>query len=130
MNRTAGIIIVLMMINLVVACDEKDTRAPRVVSTVPENGSSDVDPSLGEISVTFDEEMTDGNWSWAYDDKSKFPQTLGQAYFDDNNKKNSSPVKLEPNKEYVIWINSAKFKNFKDKSGNSAYPFKFTFKTK
>jgi len=40
------------------------------------------------------------------------------------------PVKLEPNKEYVIWINTSNLKNFKDKSGNPALPFKFTFKTK
>ena len=40
---------------------EKDTKPPRVVSTVPENGSQDVDAALNETSVTFDEEMIDGN---------------------------------------------------------------------
>jgi hypothetical protein len=74
--------------------------------------------------------MKDGNWSWAYKDKSKFPQISGQAYYTDNNTKNILPVKLESNKEYVIWINTEQFNNFKDKSGNPAFPFKFTFKTK
>lgn len=112
------------------ACAEKDTMPPRVVHTFPVNGSQEVDPSITEISVTFDKEMMDGNWSWAYTEKNEFPQITGQAYYRDNNTKNVLPVKLEPNKEYVIWINSAKHKNFKDTSGNSAFPFKFTFKTR
>ena len=93
------------------ACDlaraEKDEKPPRVVSTVPENGSQDVDPSLGEMSVTFDEEMIDGNWSWAYEDENRFPQIVGQAFYDEGNKINRLSVKLEPNKEYVIWIDHA-----------------------
>jgi len=92
--------------------------------------SKNVDPSLSEISVTFNEEMMDQSWSWAYEDKNKFPQITGQAYYSRNNTTNILPVKLEPNKEYVIWINTSNLKNFKDKSGNPALPFKFTFKTK
>jgi hypothetical protein len=123
-------ILLLVLISFSAACAEKDTKPPRVVSTSPTNGSRDVNPSINEISVTFDKEMMDGNWSWAYTDKSEFPQITGQAYYTENNTKNVLPVKLEPNKEYIIWINSAKHKNFKDKSGNSAIPFKFMFKTR
>ena len=119
-----------MMINFSIACTVKDNEAPRIVSTFPQNESRNVESSINEISVTFNEEMMDQNWSWAYDDKNKFPQMAGQPYYTDSNIKNILPVKLEPNKEYVIWINSSKFKNFKDKSGNPAVPFKFTFKTK
>ena len=109
---------------------ETDNVPPRVVETSPLNGAKDVDPSLREISVTFSEPMMDQNWSWAYDDKDKFPQMTGQPYYTEKMTKNILPVKLEPNKEYVIWINSVKFKNFKDKAGNPVQPFKFTFKTK
>jgi hypothetical protein len=109
---------------------EKDTKPPRVVSTFPENGTQDVDPALNKITVTFNEEMMDQNWSWVYQDKAKFPRIVGQAYYTNNNTVNVLPVKLEPNKEYIIWINSNKFRNFKDKSGNSAVPFKFTFRTR
>jgi hypothetical protein len=94
-------ILLLVLISFSAACAEKDTKPPRVVSTSPTNGSRDVNPSINEISVTFDKET-----------------------------KNVLPVKLEPNKEYIIWINSMKHKNFKDKSGNSSIPFKFTFKTR
>ena len=130
MIRKALLILVLILINLGVTCGEKDSKSPRVVSTFPQNESNNVDSSLSEISVTFNEEMMDQSWSWAYEDKNKFPQITGQAYYSRNNTENILPVKLEPNKEYAIWINTSNLKNFKDKSGNSALPFKFTFKTK
>ena len=124
------LVFLLIATHAAVAWGEQDTRPPRVVSTSPQNGSMDVDPSLKEISVTFNEAMQDGNWSWVYEDKNTFPQIVGQAYYTEDMKTNVLPVKLEPNKEYVIWINSEKSTNFKDKSGNSAFPFKFTFKTR
>ena len=124
--------LLLLSAFLLVACvahAERDSKAPRVVGTSPVNGSIDVDPSLTEISVTFDEEMVDGSWSWAYEDEERFPRITGQAYYVDNNTKNVLPVKLEPDREYVIWLNTEKFQGFKDLSGNPAVPFKFTFKT-
>lgn len=129
MKKITLFISALVLIAVSLACAEKDSTIPRVVSTYPENMSQDVDPSITEISVTFNEEMKDGNWSWVYEDENKFPQMIGQAYYTDNYTKNILPVKLEPNKEYVIWINSSKFQNFKDKSGNPSFPFRFTFKT-
>jgi Bacterial Ig-like domain len=107
-----------------------DTQAPRVVSTFPENESQYVDSTIKEISVTFNEKMKDGNWSWAYTHKSEFPHVMGQAYYTDNFTKCVLPVKLEADKEYIIWINSETQKNFKDINGNPSYPFKFTFKTR
>ena len=123
---------VLMMVLTIgsVECGEKDTEAPRVVYTFPLNGSQDVDPSINEISVTFNEEMMDQDWSWAYTNKNEFPEMTGPPYYTERLKRNVLPVKLEPNREYVIWLNSQEFKNFKDKSGNHLIPFKFTFKTK
>jgi len=130
MTRKSLLLAALVLMTVGLACTEKDSKPPRVVSTFPQNESRDVDPALTEISVTFNKEMRDQNWSWVYQDKAKFPAIIGQPYYTDNNTKNVLPVTLEPNKEYVIWINSSKFKNFKDKSGNSAMPFRFTFKTR
>ncbi len=130
MIRKALFLLVVIMIIFGIGCEKKDSTPPRVVSTFPQNESQNVDPYIKEISVTFNEEMMDGNWSWAYKDKNKFPQITGQAYYTENNTKNILPVNLEPDKEYVIWINTSNFNNFKDKSGNPAFPFKFTFKTK
>jgi hypothetical protein len=130
MVKKSFLVCALILIIIGMACAQEDSKPPRVVSTFPQNGSLDVDPSIKEISVTFNEEMIDGNWSWVYEDKSTFPQMVGQAYYTDNNTKNILPVKLEPNKEYVIWINSSDYKNFKNKNGVPAVPFRFTFKTK
>lgn len=107
-----------------------DTIPPKVIATNPENGKVTVDPFLKEISITFNEPMLNGGWSWSYDDKSKFPEITGDPYYKDDFTICTLPVKLEANKEYVIWINTQTFMNFKDVAGNSALPFQFSFKTK
>lgn len=112
------------------SCTQPDSKAPNVVDTFPVTGSRDVDPSLTEISVTFDEPMTDGSWSWAYSSKSRFPEMNGQPYYQPGLTKNLLPVKLESNRSYEIWINSETLGNFKDQAGNSAVPFRLVFKTK
>ncbi len=105
-----------------------DDLAPTVLRTVPANGDRTVDPALSELSVTFSEPMRDGNWSWVYEDENSFPQMLGHPRFVDS-QKNVLLVRLEPNKENVVWLNSAEFTNFRDEAGNSAHPFKLTFRT-
>ncbi len=130
MFKNNSLVIVIVLVLLLSACGAKDNVPPRVVSTSPPNAAQDVDPSLTEITVTFNEPMMDKNWSWCYEDKDKFPRMTGDPYYTDNYKKCVLPVKLEPDKEYVIWINTVNFKNFKDKAGNPVEPYKFTFKTK
>ena len=105
-------------------------NSPRAISTSPQNGDPKVDPSLKQISVTFNVPMMDGSWSWADGGEDKFPQTTSQPYYTKNNTKNILPVKLEPNKEYVVWVNTASHKDFKDKNGNPATPYRFSFKTR
>lgn len=130
MKRLYYFLITVVTITICISCTETDSDAPNVIETFPVSGSTDVDPSISEISVTFDEAMTDGNWSWAYTNKNQFPEMNGQAYYESGLTKNILPVKLESNKEYEIWINSEKFKNFKDQAGNSSIPFRLVFKTK
>ncbi|MEA3385223.1 MAG: Ig-like domain-containing protein [Thermodesulfobacteriota bacterium] len=103
---------------------------PRVISTTPQNEDQNVDPSLKKISVTFNRQMMDGSWSWVDEEKDKFPKITGKPYYTENNITNVLSVQLEANKEYVFWINTVNFKNFKDKDGNPATPYRFTFKTK
>ena len=107
-----------------------DTTSPKVNSTNPRNGAQNIDPTLSEIWVQFNEPMKDQSWSWAYANEDEFPKLSGNPYYTDNYTKNILPVNLEPNKEYVIWINSENLKNFKDKAGNPSEPYKFEFKTK
>ena len=107
-----------------------DTEPPRVIATFPLNGAQNVDPTITEISVTFNEEMLEQSWSWAYKDGYKVPEMPEDAYYTDQNTKNILPVRLKPNKEYVLWINTEKFNYFKDRSGNSVVPYEFKFKTR
>ena len=109
---------------------DKSEVSPNVISTNPKNGATDVDPSLSKMTVTFDKPMLDKSWSWSYEDKDSFPQTLGQPFYIDNGTTCVLPVKLEPSKHYVIWINTARFKNFKDRSGNAVKPYKLVFSTR
>ena len=115
---------------LLVAINAHADAPPVVTATNPANGALDVDASLTEISVTFDRPMMDKSWSWCFEDREKFPEPAGPPYYTNNGTTCVLKVKLQPGKEYVIWINTARFKNFKDKSGVSAEPYRYTFKTK
>lgn len=107
-----------------------ETARPVVVKTVPEAGSADVDPGLTEIKVLFSKDMAAGSWSWARESKESFPKTEGQPKYLADKRTCVLPVKLEPGKTYVIWLNSNKFGNFKDASGRPAVPYLLVFKTK
>jgi RNA polymerase sigma-70 factor (ECF subfamily) len=102
---------------------------PVVVDTVPARGDTNVDPSLTEIRVTFNKEMMDGSWSWSQTDD-PFPETTGSAYYREDRKTCVLPVKLEPQTEYVLWINSENHRNFKDKHGQRAVPYALYFTTR
>lgn len=103
---------------------------PKVISTFPQNGAQDVDSQTAVIWVKFNKPMMDKSWSWSYKEKDAFPKLNGDPYYSEENTKNNLPVKLEPNREYKIWINTAEFKDFKDTSGNSSEPYELKFKTK
>ena len=102
---------------------------PVVLKTVPEAGTADVDPQLTEIKVTFTKEMQDGSWSWATLSKESFPPMNGKPKYLADKRTCVLPVKLEPGKTYALWLNSAKFGNFKDAGGRSAVPYLLVFKT-
>jgi hypothetical protein len=48
---------------------------------------------------------------------------VGKIHYLKDKKTCVLPVKLEPGKTYVIWINSGKYNYFKDKDENSAIPY-------
>lgn len=103
---------------------------PIVVQTSPRSGDADVDPSLQEIRVTFNKKMLDQSWSWTQISDETFPQTTGEPRYDEDGKTCVLPVKLQPGKSYVIWLNSEKFGNFKDREGLCAVPYNLHFQTR
>lgn len=102
---------------------------PVVVKTVPTAGNSEVDASTTEIHVTFSKKMADGSWSWSTLSKESFPEINGKPKYLEDETTCVLPVKLQPEKTYAIWINSNKFKNFKDPKGIPAVPYLLVFRT-
>lgn len=104
---------------------------PVVVKTVPMSGDTAVDAAkVTEIRVTFSKPMTDKSWSWSQISDATALPIKGDIKFDADGKTCIAPVKLEPGKTYVSWLNSQKFGNFKDKDGHAAVPYLLVFETK
>jgi hypothetical protein len=103
---------------------------PVVVKTVPESGTDGIDPQITQIEVTFSKDMTDKSWSWATLSNESFPTLAGEPSYQENKRTSVLPVKLESGKTYAIWVNSQKFRNFKDADGQAAVPYLLVFKTK
>jgi RNA polymerase sigma-70 factor (ECF subfamily) len=99
---------------------------PVVVKTVPEAGDTKVDPSVAEVRVTFSKKMNNRSWTWAGQIDS---WATGRPRFLTDGKTCVLPVKLEPGKTYVVWINSPSFQNFKDTKGQASLPYLLVFET-
>jgi RNA polymerase sigma-70 factor (ECF subfamily) len=102
--------------------------APVIVKTVPEAGSTGVDPATTEIQVTFSKPMQDGSWSWV--GKEYLPEIVGQPRYLADSRTCVLTVKLEAGRTYAIGINSQSHGNFKDRQGRSAMPYLLAFETK
>ena len=104
---------------------------PVVVRTEPQSGDTKVDATkVTEVRVTYSKEMMDQSWSWSQLSDDTFPKTTGKPSYDKERRTCTLPVKLEPGKTYAFWLNSEKFGNFKDASGQSAVPYLLVFETK
>ena len=104
---------------------------PVVVRTIPQAGETQVDAAqVKEIRITFSKAMLDKSWSWVQISKETFPKAAGDISYDKERRTCVMPVKLEPGKTYVLWLNSERFANFKDADGRSAIPYLLVFETK
>src|SRR3954451_12762436 len=75
---------------------------PRIVATSPVIGANDVDPSLKEITVTFDRDMA-GGFSWTGSGP-EYPGSGKPAWKD--KRTCALPVKLDSGHYYRVGINS------------------------
>lgn len=130
----AATVLVALVSSAVLAQDGSDISVaalpPVVVKTMPQSGDTEVDPATKEIYVTFSKPMTDGSWSWSQLSKESFPALAGKPHYLKDGKTCVLPVKLQPGKTYAIWLNSQKFRNFKDQDGQPAVPYLLVFETK
>ncbi len=104
---------------------------PSVIRTVPEAGDQSVDAAATtQIKVTFSKEMMPGSWSWSQLSAETFPHLVGQPKYLADKRTCVVDVRLEPNRTYVIWLNSPKAAAFRDADGQSAVPYLLVFQTK
>jgi beta-lactamase regulating signal transducer with metallopeptidase domain len=100
-----------------VAARRLKTNWPTIVSTEPKIGATDVDPSLKEITVTFDRDMDVGGYSWT--GGGEFYPTVpeGQSAVWTDKRTCALPVQLKKGSFYRVGINSTSFRNFKSELG-------------
>lgn len=103
-------------------------NAPHAVVFDPPNGATGVDPSRTSLSVTFDRPMDPQGWAWVIESKATSPD-LGDSAWDAAVRTNTVQAKLEPGRDYVLWVNSPQYPYFKDLAGTSAHPVRWTFST-
>ena len=106
------------------------SQPPVVVATVPQAGDAAVDPNLKEIKIVFSKPMRTSGWSLVMREKRSFPKLTGQAGFPKDSRTFVAPVKLKPGKDYIVWINSDRYQNFRDRSGRPAVPYLLSFRTR
>jgi tetratricopeptide (TPR) repeat protein/predicted Ser/Thr protein kinase len=105
-------------------------QPPVVVETYPLSGAQDVAPGETEIRVRFSKTMADGSWSWSTAWEDSTPELVGKPHYLDDHRTCVVKVRLERGKSYGWWLNSEKFKNFRDRAGQPAVPYLLTFQTK
>lgn len=126
-----GLFVLLVANALVAQGPSVATLPPVVVKTVPESGDVGVDPTLGEIRVTFSKDMmTNDMWSWVMASEATFPKTQGKSHYLADKRTCVLPVKLDPGKTYVIWINSEAHNAFRDLGNRPAVPYLLVFQTR
>jgi hypothetical protein len=106
------------------------TMPPVVIKTVPEAGSMNVDPATTEIRVTFSKDMQDNSWSFVQASPDEnYPTATAKPHYLDDHRTVVCPVKLEPNRTYVVWLNDSHFNNFMDTVHHRSVPYLLVFKT-
>ncbi len=130
-RRTLPVVVALLAFHEAMAAAQPSLEGapPVVIRTDPTAGSTNVPSHLAEITVSFSKPMQDGSWSWSTWGEENFPELNGTPRYLADGRTCVLPVKLKPGKFYALWLNSEKFKNFKDVHHIPAVPYLLTFHT-
>src|SRR5688572_10642911 len=99
---------------------------PTVVKATPDNGDEGVDPATTEIRVTFDQPMSRSGQS-IVGGGPNFPKLLKTRWTDETTMVIS--VRLQPEHDYALSINSHTCTNFRNRNGEPATPHPIAFRT-
>ena len=107
---------------------EAPPALPRILSTFPEVGATNVSLAVTQLEVTFDQDMG-GGMSWTGGEP-EFPASPGrqEAHWRDL-RTCVLPVKLEAGRYYRVGINSLSYRNFRSVAGASVTPSAICFTT-
>src|SRR5690606_30988743 len=102
---------------------------PQIVKMEPENGATEVDPSLTKLTVTFDRPMAEGfSWTGGGEMFPTIPAGQKPSWSDDR-KTCTLPVELAAGKQYRLGLNSRSYKNFASAAGVPLEPVVYEFRT-
>lgn len=104
-----------------------NAKRPKIVSTIPANGSQDVDPALSKIEVVFDRPMADKSWALVGGGP-HCPKTVNPHY-DPTLKIWTAQVELKPDWTYEFMLNSETYHAFRSADGTPLEPVSVGFKT-
>jgi hypothetical protein len=104
-------------------------EAPKIVKSSPQNGETEVDPELTEITVTFDQDMSEG-MSWTGSKTDVPPSPHGKEASWKDKRTCVLPVKLSQAKYYRAGINAPSFQGFQSAAGVPVEPTAINFCTK
>jgi DNA-binding CsgD family transcriptional regulator len=103
--------------------------APMVVRTNP-SANAVIAPGPFTMSVTFDQPMADGSFSFVQKAKETFPNCAFPAQLSADKRTFTVRCTAEPGRSYEIWFNSPPYMNFKGVNGIPAQPHQLLFRAK
>ncbi len=127
MKTCLNLLSVAVIVILILMAQSGYAAQPKVIKTIPENGTQDVDPALKLIRIEFDQDMATSGYSICGGGP-KFPELLGKPRWL-NKRTLVAGVKLEPNHEYEMSINCPSYQNCKNTQSEPAEIYPVSFKT-
>jgi hypothetical protein len=105
---------------------------PKIVKMFPENGAKNVDPNISQVYLTFDIPMGDGR-AWASNNADgtalDHDEESGGVFWTADQLTCVAPVKLQPNKKYVVYLNIRPFIGFASVAGVPSEGLTYSFET-
>jgi hypothetical protein len=125
--RTMSILVVLLLTCWASPALAQDV--PRILATLPADGTIGVPCDSGNLVIIFDRPMNTTSYSLVVSDLAPFPDPAGDGRWLNDRTFALKIETMKPDAEYAVGINSEKRKNFKSADGTPLAPLTLGFKT-